>query len=318
MSTKRALIIATPFALASQKSGASIRLFTISEILTKANFNVTKISSADFAQLQNLNWDLIVLVSFSTAKSLSKAYRESKLLWFDATDSWHTSRISRFWKGEILQIFALCRDKIRVSTVNKIDLITFISAKDAEREIAYSRRVNAKVFVVPNVFHKININPGEETRYVFVADGRYGPNKKAIKFLESTTKFLPANSKIFLVGRELKSKSNAIVSLGYVPDNRLYFSRDIHLAPISSGAGIKNKVAEPLSLGLTVITTKHGANGLKKLSNLIIGGSPKSFAVEILKINSFNLKSKYGSVYLVDETSKLMEFLKRQIIKMQT
>ncbi len=50
----------------------------------------------------------------------------------------------------------------------------------------------------------------------------------------------------------------------------MYFENDIHLAPIVDGAGVKNKVLIPYLLGITVLTTEEGANGLEPKSNLVV------------------------------------------------
>jgi hypothetical protein len=262
MSVKQALIVGTPIALSDYKSGASIRLNTVNRILVQSSYEINVVSSSEYSKMPEFMWDVIVVVSFAATQSLRKARKESNFLWLDATDSWHQTRISRVKSGEITQIAALLRDSYRLSQVRKIDLVTFISQFDANNESRYTRSRGGEVLVFPNRFEQNILGAKGENRLVFVGDGDYPPNRSAIKFLEKLRKLLPTHQDIHLVGRNLATKSKGFVILGLVSDNELYGVGDIHLAPVFSGSGIKNKVAEPLFNGLTVITTKHGSNGL--------------------------------------------------------
>jgi hypothetical protein len=81
------------------------------------------------------------------------------------------------------------------------------------------------------------------------------------------------------------------------------------LAPIFTGSGIKNKVAEPLWHGISVITTQNGANGLRKNDNLIIAKSPVDFAAAIKLIQGNRLTKIQTNIYQLDQTAKLLELL---------
>jgi len=304
-----ALIICTPSALKDEKSGASLRVKSVEHILMRLNFNITKVSHDEFKTMTNQVWDIIVVVSFSSAGSLRQATDQAKWIWFDATDSWHKSRISRFKSGEFLQLIALVRDKYRLFRSREIDIITFISSDDAQREIKYTKAKTKFVFVVPNHYERLDLAPAITARLVFVGDGKYGPNKNAIKFLEKLADLLPSDYKIFLIGRNLQSKNHKLVKLGFVSDSELYHERDIHLAPIFSGGGIKNKVAEPLFNNVRVITTNHGASGLKPHSNLVMKNLPYEFADEIKRQIESTAQPCTQDIHLADQTEILIEFL---------
>jgi hypothetical protein len=63
----------------------------------------------------------------------------------------------------------------------------------------------------------------------------------------------------------------------------LYFDNDIHLAPITSGGGLKLKIAIPLWNGLRVVSTLEGANGFNNSLNLKVASTPELFASSILE-----------------------------------
>jgi hypothetical protein len=310
MNEKRALIVGTPTALLDYKTGASIRLNTVKRILVEAGYEIKTISNVEFVKMPTTFWDLIVVVSFAASQSLKKARVESRFLWLDATDSWHQVRISRFKSGEILQILALLRDRYRLSKVCDIDLITFISKFDASCELNYTARVGCQVCIFPNHFDNKILQIESNKRLVFVGDGNYGPNKKAVKFLKKVRRFLQTNDNIYLVGRNLTTRSKGFVALGIVSENELYKANDIHLAPTLSGSGIKNKVSEPLFYGLTVITTRNGSNGVLPCKNLIVCDKPKEFADAIQVALSSCVDRYQESIFELDESAKLLKILR--------
>jgi len=309
MSVKQALIVGTPIALSDYKSGASIRLNTVKRILVQSGYEIKVVSSSEYSKMPEFMWDVIVIVSFAATQSLRKARTESKLLWLDATDSWHQTRISRIKSGEIRQIAALLRDSYRLSQVRKIDLITFISQFDANKESKNTRKKGSKVLIFPNHFDQNTLGAKGENRLVFVGDGNYPPNRYAIKFLEKVRKLLPTHQDIHLVGRNLATKSKGFVILSRVSDDELYEVGDIHLAPVFSGSGIKNKVAEPLFYGLTVITTIHGSNGLMKSKKLLVRNTPKEFAEAIELALASAFPKELDTIIEVDESTELLKIL---------
>jgi len=312
MSVKKALIVGTPTALSDYKSGASIRLNTVKRILEQSGYEIKVVSSSEYPKMSKFVWDVIVVVSFAAAHSLRRARKESNLLWLDATDSWHQTRISRVKSGEITQIAALLRDSYRLSQVRKIDLVTFISQFDANKESKYTRKKGSEVSVFPNHFVQNRLVAKGEKRLFFVGDGKYPPNRKAIKFLKKVRKLLSINQDIHLVGRNLSTRSKGLVILGRLSDDALYGAGDIHLAPVFSGSGIKNKVAEPLFYGLTVITTKHGSNGLMQSKKLLVRNTPKEFAEAIQIAMVSALPKELDSIFEFDESIKLLKILRER------
>ena len=309
MISKQALIVGTRTAMSEYKSGASIRVNTVKRILQQSGYEVTLVSNQQYAKMPKSYFKIIVIVSFAAAQSLKKARGESNLLWLDATDSWHLSRFSRIKSREFTQIFALLRDVYRLNAARELDLVTFISKKDADREVRFTKKYAHAVYVFPNYFNERFIPKNNERRLVFVGDGKFGPNKKAVKFLKKVRRLLSENKVIYLVGRDLGRQSKGFVTLGNVSDFELYKVGDLHLAPVFSGSGIKNKVAEPLFYGLTVITTLHGSNGIKQSENLLIQKTPSGFAETISKTLKTEFGKESNSIFELDETEKLLEFL---------
>ena len=95
-------------------------------------------------------------------------------------------------------------------------------------------------------------------------------------------------------------------------------SSDIHIAPIEFGAGIKNKVAEPLINGLYVLCTPEAAQGFRSLPKLLVCSSID----EMVRVMSSLLKGEThqksldvqpDAVFLHDESDQLKSFLKEYL-----
>ena len=311
MVSNRVLIIGTEVATNEFESGASLRLNGIRDLLEQCQLKVTVVSRSESDDYLKKDWDLVVLVSFATAKFLRKARKSSKLLWFDSTDSWRLTRLSLLRSGDLKQIPILIRDLLWLWTAPRLDMLTFITRRDAEAEKTWwAKRLNPLVFPVQNLERRIN--PSTETRLIFVGDGKYGPNIRAMKFLTKVLDYLPTNQQIHVYGRGFKTVDSRFVLHGYCTKEEMYFENDIHLAPIESGTGLKLKVAVPLSSGLRVIATPEGANGFTQNSNLFLASDEKTFALQVLKLSSvsnLNAGTARDGIYEEDSTEQIRDWI---------
>lgn len=315
MSSKLALIIGTEVATNGFESGASLRLNGIKDLLEKCQLKVTVVSRSEANDYLKKDWDLVVLVSFATAQFLRKARKSSQLLWFDSTDSWRLTRFSLLRNGDLKQMPILIRDLFWVWTAPKLDMLTFITRRDAVAEKTWwVKRLNPIVYPIQNLVR--SISPSKETRLIFVGDGKYGPNLRAIKFLTKVLHYLPANQQIHVYGRGFENLDSRFVLHGYCRNEEMYFENDIHLAPIESGAGLKLKVAVPLSNGLKVISTPEGANGFTQNSNLFLAPDEKTFALQILHLGVVSSSSAGivgGEIYEEDGAEQIRVWIDSSI-----
>ena len=310
---RRALIIGTEVATNSFESGASLRILNIQNILSSENFEVIITSRKTAKVMLTQDWDLIVLVSFATAKFLRISRKRTSNLWFDPTDSWQLTRISLFKSGDIKQVFLLIRDLATTWTAPKMDLITFISKRDSELEKKWwIKRSQPRIMPIYDLDRTVTVS--DSLRLVFVGDGSYLPNKNAIRFLEKLSQFLDPEIKIYLIGRNLENSNPAFVNLGYVKPDSIYRTGDIHLAPISEGAGMKIKVAVPLWNGLRVIATEEAAIGFRATPHLSIANTPLEFARVINKLGeeaSAHLPSPRESVFLNSDIEEIRQWISK-------
>ena len=313
--TRTALIIGTATATSQTESGASLRLYSIGQLLEMAGFEVRYASPSDAKARLTTEWDVIAVVSFSSAKFLKRARRKTKFLWFDPTDSWSLSRISLLRAGDLKQAPALIRDLFHIWTSPKLDLITFITRRDALSVTSWLSN-QCKYFVIPNSKLERNVENSNAPRLVFMGDGKYVPNQKALEFLQSSFAESKLLGNLHIYGDGFTTMSKGGIFHGYVEGKTHLKSGDIHLAPIFYGAGMKMKVALPLVNGLKVITTEEGATGLKNQFNLKIAKTSVEFeeiAQELVNQPVVRHKTPTPSeIYADDESSTVLGLLKEK------
>jgi len=312
---KRALIICAEVAINGFESGASLRLNSIKNLINESGFEITIVPRSRARNALKSGWDLVVLTSYTTAKFLRLARKKTENLWFDPVDSWSLGRISLFNSGDLKQILILARDLFWLTISPKIDLLTFISKRDLDFEKNWWRaRINP--LILPIFFLEREVLISSETRLVFIGNGNYKPNRDAIDFLKEMLNYLPSEFKINLYGIKLEGSGKRFINHGYVPDEQLFHSGDIHLVPITSGAGMKLKSAIPLWNGLQVIATPEGGNGFIELANLSICQNPKEFAAQVMASNMSGrngaLLNPKDEIYSHNQRAIVVDWLKEK------
>ena len=84
-------------------------------------------------------------------------------------------------------------------------------------------------------------------------------------------------------------QSDDIVVTGFVKDVSPYFDNcRVFVAPLRFGAGMKGKITQCMSLGLPLVTTTIGAEGIGLVNgiNALIADDPREFAESVLKLYS--------------------------------
>lgn len=311
-----ALVIGTTAAIRQTESGASLRLHSIGHLLEMAGFRVLYASSSDAKSRLASDWDLIAIVSFSSAKFLKLARKRTEYLWFDPTDSWSLSRLSLLRAGDLKQIPALVRDLFYLWTVPKLDMISFITKRDALSEQIWLRN-RVSPLIIPNLNLQREVSNSNISRLVFMGDGNYLPNQKALDFLQKSFAGSELLKRLHVYGHDFFNASNGGIFHGYVDDNSQFRSDDIHLAPIFFGAGMKMKAAIPLINGLRVITTAEGAIGLKRHPNLHLARTSAEFqkvAQELCDQQPNEIqKPRIRELYMDDESDEALILLKQRI-----
>ena len=102
-----------------------------------------------------------------------------------------------------------------------------------------------------------------------------------------------------------KLASDSVEVVGYVDDPEPYFSSHrVFVAPLRYGAGMKGKIGQSMSLGLPLVTTSIGAEGMKLVNkeHVLINDDIEGFAGAVIDLYEdrelWNLLSKNGATHI--------------------
>ncbi len=141
----------------------------------------------------------------------------------------------------------------------------------------------------------------EPYRIIFTGNMSYFPNEDGIlyfvKDIFPKIKEQIKEAHLYIVGKDPSKKirnlaKHYITITGFVPEIRAeYLRSSVAVAPIRFGAGTLNKILEPMALGIPVVATSIGIEGLPVQAgrDVLIADNPPDFAnavVEILKDKS--------------------------------
>jgi glycosyltransferase involved in cell wall biosynthesis len=220
---------------------------------------------------------------------------------------------------------------------NNADLATSVSIKEKNKII---QLYNKETIIFPNGVNLKKLQNKNSKillpkNYIFYSGSYlYGPNKKAIDFLNNY--FMPKLVKIFpnlklvLTGGGYNLSHSWLINLGVVPKNNLVKilkNSQLILVPIYEGYGTRIKIIEALMLGIPVISSPKGIEGINYKLNAFkspLVHKNKSILLkytknvlknnQVYKKNSKKNKSKYVAIYDMKEIVKKFQlFLLKKI-----
>lgn len=293
-------------------NGGSIRVQQISKLLGDLDFDVKTVNRKQARRILNQDetWNLVVISSYSCASLGRLARLKTDFLWFDPYDSWTKSRISLFSSGSLMHLVLLLRDVFYTEIFPKTELVTFLTQAEATAQSRFCRKRLLKI--MPLIPVAPLLKQDSTPRIVFVGDGSYKPNRQCLRFLDELG--LALFEKISVIGKGYPHKKSFknIEWLGYQSDSELYKEGDIHLAPISLGAGIKTKVVIPLMLGLPVVVFPELAQPFKNLPNLWTAKTPSEFATIIRSHKGYTATFEINlDIYVLNEVNEVSALLER-------
>ncbi len=223
---------------------------------------------------------------------LVRAYAINAIVVYDTVDL-HGLRLGR--EAEVKQDPALREQANRYNRVERLniecsDLIIAITEDERQEIRSVSRE--AKVAIISNI-HECNApvtSLAERKDLMFIGHFLHSPNEDAVKYfvkeiLPLIRPVLP-DAIFWILGSSMTEgikqlASDCVKAIGYVQDSAAYFySRRIFVAPLRYGAGMKGKIGQSMSLGLPVVTTSIGAEGMRLThgKNVLIADTPEKFS----------------------------------------
>ncbi len=228
-----------------------------------------------------------------------RKYSNAKILYYGM--DLHYLRMEREYainpNDELLADIATTKEQ-EYSIMEQVHCSYFPSIIEVEE--VKSNNTNIKVRTLPAyIFNKKNYVPYSlENRkdIMFVGGFCHAPNIDGIKwFIENifpdVLKFIPS-MKVYILGSnptdEVKNLgSENVIIVGYVSEDELhdYYKKcRLSIAPLRYGAGIKGKVIEAMAIGMPIITTPIGAEGINNAEKLMVCSDEKQFAESIIQI----------------------------------
>ncbi|HAY32728.1 MAG TPA: glycosyltransferase family 4 protein [Ignavibacteria bacterium] len=177
----------------------------------------------------------------------------------------------------------------------------YITTSEKEKELLSSYYNGAEIKVIENgvdtdYFYKRE-NAADEPALIFTAWFGYYPNEEAAVYF--TKKILPLvrkeikDVKFIIAGKEPSRKilelasDEGVIVTGYVDDIRDYLKNAAAaVIPLKVGGGTRLKILEAFSMGVPVISTEIGAEGINAEINkdILIGKDDTDFAEKIIKV----------------------------------
>jgi hypothetical protein len=311
------LILANREALSGKISGASLRLESVHGVCSELGAEIHLKKASLKSVKSSEKYDLIVFCSFSVIWTLNFFRYKGKDIWIDFTDTvLGTFGYQIRMHYPFRKIGSSLRALITVLALRKVKVISYISPRDLRRDLRLLVKKTDAFYVFPNQPVHFTFSQSQESRFIFMGTLKYLPNSRGLFTLLD---FLIQNNhehlvrKIHVFGEvspPVRSQYPNVHWHGY--NDYLANQQDVHIAPILEGAGIKNKVANPIFNGLRVITTIEGANGLIPQENLNICTSLEEFTAAMLNADKteFDVQQLKNLEFEKDQRNELLRFLR--------
>ena len=277
----------------------------LKNLIQGKSYNISRFDSPDFhadlsAKLSAENFTHVVLESLYLTPYISTIRHHSKAKIIIRTHNvehqiWEQYAANTFnpIKKWYLKRLACAMKTAEISNLNSVDLLATISNTDAETfrnlgiktpmvTIPVAMEVQSKktTFSTDNIF--------------FLGSMNWQPNSEAVDWLVSS--IFPALKKVipevclnlagsFMNGEFPSDKETGIMNHGFVENSTDFMlAKGILVLPIQSGSGVRMKLLEALSLGIPVVTTAVGAQGINDFSTVYSAETEEEFVAKIAEL----------------------------------
>ncbi len=190
--------------------------------------------------------------------------------------------------------------RYEAESVAKFDVCIALAAHDGAILKRWSPRANIQYVPIPvdTAESAPFLNaPKEENLLSFVGALNYYPNVDAVLYfyreVYPLVKQQVPGVKLNIIGRKPPAEVMALCADGSVrllpnvPDVKPHLARSVvSVAPVRMGGGTKVKIQTAMSLGLPVVTTPHGVEGLRAQNGreILVGRNAREFAAHVVRL----------------------------------
>jgi glycosyltransferase involved in cell wall biosynthesis len=266
-------------------------------VLAEGNFDVVQFESlfaAPYLQTVREN---------SNAKCVLRSHNVEHIIWQRMADG-STNYLRKIY----LRMLAKRLKKYESEIIGKFDAILPMTKEDAEIFSEINPAVKQKIIPIglnPETY-PYNENRIETLSVFHLGAMDWMPNREAVEwFLENCWHEIKKNFpslKLYLAGRgfpdSIKIDDSNIIYDETVTNAVDYMkSKSVMIVPLLSGSGMRVKILQAFALGLPVVSTDIGAEGIECTDgeNIIIADSPADFSKAVLTLmNDSQLRKKTG------------------------
>ena len=253
--------------------------------------------------LSDRNIDLVIVEALYMAeyirnnKKIFKVLNEHNLEFIRAGRRIGTTK--NIFKKLYYYLISLRLKKYELDVIRDFELCVVCS--DIDKNILENYLSGKKIAAIPNTvdtgYFNFLENSGGSKRIIYIGTMWYDPNIDAVKyFCRDVLPLLEeelSDIEFIIVGAgptpevsALAEKGNISVT-GYVEDVRPYLTQsNVFIAPIRVGSGTRLKILAAMSMGIPVVSTSIGCEGLEVNDgiDICIADTPQDFTAKILKI----------------------------------
>ncbi|MCD6194553.1 MAG: glycosyltransferase [Candidatus Aminicenantes bacterium] len=210
--------------------------------------------------------------------------------------------------------------RLQARVIHKVDIILSVSKEDADFTQASLADSSIEVWVAPNGVDTEKMYPAENqerrNKIIFCGSMDVMMNIEAVEWFthnvfKKVREEVP-DAEFWIVGRnpgpgvqKLSSVSGVYVT-GSVPDVRPFYAEaKVAVAPLRLGGGTKLKVLEAMALGVPVVATPIGSQGIKAVpgKHLFVEESIENFAQKVVSL----LQNEEIARKMAQEARRLVE-----------
>lgn len=233
-------------------------------------------------ELYETNYDIVYIKRLRMAQYAPIVKERNVKLVIDITDSltkyYDSLRKKKLGLAKLLAIEEYIKHKYYEKKICKEHKIIVICSEEDKKYLTErTPEIDNHIYVMNNSIdvsiwknHKIQVaEPGHRKKLVFFGLMDYTPNILAIKyFIEIVFPLLDKEYDLTIVGANITKEvyqyeSERIHFTGFVQDISVELKKyDIFVCPMNTGSGVKNKILQASMVGLPIISTDLGVEGI--------------------------------------------------------